>query len=113
MAKKINMVKINTYEAYTKGIDFVSVPMTQGDKDIFNQLKSPFRATVTNPRNLNHHRKYFAILNLCIENGILEKVNVHESVMLHLKLRFNDLSQVLLYNQNGCFCPLSAKYCQI
>lgn len=76
MPKKISFLKMNINEALRLGAVNVAAPMSAIDIDIFNKVGSPFRATITKSRNLMHHKKFFAICNMMIDNGILEIIPI-------------------------------------
>jgi hypothetical protein len=112
MAKKIIFLKMSLQDAIRKGAvnnTLIAVPMTGKDIDVFNKLGSPFRASITKSRNLMHHRLFFAHLNTFVDNDILERVDIKEDVLYHLKLRFKDLTYVLVYILKYLFLPLERK----
>jgi hypothetical protein len=109
MAKKIIFVKMPIQQAINNGALVVSVPMTGKDLEIFNKLGSPFRASITKSRNLNHHRLFFAHLNTFVDNDILDRVPIRPEVLNALKLRFKDLTYVLVYILKYLYLPLERK----
>jgi hypothetical protein len=109
MPKKIIFVKVNVNEAFKNGIVNVAVPMAGEDIEVFNKLSSPFRANITKSRNILHHRKFFAICKMMIDNAILDKIEIKPIVLEHLKLRFKNDCYVLVYILKWLFIPLEKK----
>jgi len=109
MPKKIVFLKMTIKEAVEQGAVSVAVPMISSDIEQFNKLGSPFRATITKSRNLMHHRKFFAICNMMVDNGILDIIPIEKDVLNKLLSRFKNESYVLVYILKYVFLPLEQK----
>jgi hypothetical protein len=68
--KQLTMIKVN---GIVNGIECpVAMPCYQKDKDVFDLINGQFVAKITQPRNLKHLDKYWKILRVACENGILD-----------------------------------------
>lgn len=55
-----------------------AVPKYQSDIDELSKAPKEFSAKPKKERNIDHHRKLFAIFRICIDNGIYDKImNIH------------------------------------
>jgi hypothetical protein len=121
--KKTSLILIKTSSkyAYDNGINNVLVPKFEKGKEILNKISGEVKAQISQPRNLLHHSKLFAISNDCCKNNIFEKLiqrwelarqvfniqlDISELAIQAIRIRFKQDSYSLIYICKWLFLPL-------
>lgn len=109
MAKKksLYMTKISTKDAIKYNIKNVLIPKYDKDKDKFNKIKlyNDIEVDLWQYRSLPFHRKLFGIASLCVENGILEKLDINDFVLACIQDKYKDDVYCLIYISKWKFLP--------
>lgn len=83
-----------------------AAPVYDTDREKFDKIKGGFLAEIQVHRNLGHHRKFFAVAGTCVENGILDRMDKIDSLVLEmLRRRFADDVYTLVYIAKWLFLP--------
>ena len=121
MKKSIILLKIDLNYAKQQGIKYCLIPVFKKDIEVVKKIKGEVKATITEVRNLLHHRKIFAIANVCCENNIFELlIKKWESIKIVfdfpldvdfktidlLRFKYKDDSYTLIYICKWLFLPL-------
>lgn len=85
-----------------------AVPIYKTDIEILEKIKGDFESVVSQYRNLGHHRKLFAIINKCCDNGILDKIESIDPLTVEMMKRQHGGNEVdtVLYILKWLFLPL-------
>lgn len=102
----------------SKGIDkktiWVAVPDREKDNDVFKKIwNGTFKATISHIRILWKHKDFFRRINICVENGALERIIqkglVNKATVETLLQEMKDEVEVLRYILKWLFFPLDKK----
>lgn len=120
MKASVILVKASSKFALENGINNVLIPKYEKSKDIVNKLSGDIKATLSQPRNLEHHEKLFAIAKKCGKNNIfyaiLERwqlakqvfdlqLEINELAIQGIRARFKQDSYSLIYICKYLFLP--------
>lgn len=93
-------------DIYCKVTDYGLVPMYDSDLDKKKRLKvgSIVRCTVSNPRNYEFHKKFFALVRLTFDNlplGLVEKWQIHNEDDMLKRFKYDLNYYTTRINSNG------------
>lgn len=108
------MTKININDAIKYNKQSMLIPKFIKDIEIFNNLKyGDIKAQISQPRNLSHHCKIFAIATLCAFNGILDRLvdlkYISNDTLINLRQKYKDDTYILIYISKWMFLPLETE----
>lgn len=121
--KKTSVILFKTTSkyAYENGIPFVLCPKFEKTKEIIGKLSGDIKAVVSQPRNLLHHHKLFAIANHCCNNNIFDKfmnrwemaketfnilLDINIIAIHRIRIKYKSDSYALIYIMKYLFLPM-------
>lgn len=97
----------------------VSIPLYEHDKEIHDKINGDYQATIKQPRNMKHHNKFYGIMRVCIDNGILEHITknivhpfqnaISDHVINALRVQKKNDVDVLVYILKWLFLPMETQ----
>jgi hypothetical protein len=108
------LIKLVESKGLEKKTIYVAIPDREKDVEVFNKIwRGTFKATISHIRILWKHKDFFRRLQLCVENGAIEKIIdkglYPKEIINNLLIEMKSENEVLRYLLKYEFLPLDRK----